>query len=210
MSGGPEVTARTALSPVRAEIEKIKGSRFIADLSPVGSDTEAMGFVEEIERREPSATHHAWAYRLVGGRHRSSDDGEPTGTAGAPLNRRLEGAGLADVIVVVTRHYGGINLGRGGLSRAYGRAAQAVIEAADSITIPLTTSVRLVFPYDLTGVAEAAISAYEATVADATYAGEVTLELRVPVANVEPMTQALAEASAGKISVHRTVSDPQD
>lgn len=199
-----DLTIRTATSPVRIEIEKIKGSRFIADLSPVDSHAKAMAFLEATRGREPSATHHVWAYRLATGQTRSSDDGEPVGTAGSPILHRLEEAGVADVIVVITRYYGGTNLGRGGLRRAYGRATGTVLAIADMVTTPVTTPMRLVFAYDLTAMAESAISAHGATVTAASYAGEVTMDLEVPVAKVDKLSEDLIEASAGRISISST------
>lgn len=201
---------RTPSSGLRANMEKVKGSRFIADLTPVSSHVEAMTFLEGIRRREHSATHHAWAYRLAGGRVRSSDDGEPAGTAGAPILRRLEGVDLSDILIVVTRYYGGTNLGRGGLIRAYGAAAQAALDDAEVVTLPMTAGLRLVFPYDLVAVAEAAISTHQAVVTAASYAADVTLDLQVPLARVEAIAASLIDGSAGRVVIIRTGGEPGD
>ena len=126
----PPDHVRTLVRPHRVEIEKVKGSRFLADAVPVADEARALAVVEGVRAEHPDASHHCWAYRLEGGRERADDDGEPRDSAGAPILRHLQGADLADVVVVVTRWFGGTKLGRGGLVRAYGAAAAAVLADA--------------------------------------------------------------------------------
>lgn len=114
-----------------AEIE-IKKSRFIAHARRSGDRQEAMAWLAELKTAYPDARHHCWAY-LLGDPARASsaamgDDGEPSGTAGKPILNVLQHKGVGDVMLVVVRYFGGIKLGAGGLTRAYGQAAQAVME----------------------------------------------------------------------------------
>ena len=110
---------RTLGGRARFEPEPIKGSRHIGTAAPVASEDEARGFVDDVRREMPKATHHAFAWRLSpdGTEQRCSDDGEPGGTAGRPILRQLEAFDLLDACVVVTRFFGGVKLGAGGLAR---------------------------------------------------------------------------------------------
>ena len=104
-----------------AEPPPSKGSRFIGHAAPIQSAEQAMAYVETIRERYPDASHHCFAWRTQTGDRgwRASDDGEPGGTAGRPILARIDGAELVGVVVVVVRYYGGTNLGKGGLIRAY-------------------------------------------------------------------------------------------
>ncbi|PPJ48259.1 DUF1949 domain-containing protein [Rhizobium sp. KAs_5_22] len=112
--------------------QDIKKSRFIAHAAPVASEDEARAFIAAVS--DPSANHNCWAWR-VGQAYRFSDDGEPSGTAGKPMLQAIDGQALDCVAVVVTRWFGGILLGSGGLMRAYGGTAAACLKAAVKIEI---------------------------------------------------------------------------
>ncbi len=196
----------TIAEPVRSEIDKIKGSRFICDLAPADDDATAIAFVDGIRSIEPSATHHCWAYRLSSGPARSSDDGEPGGTAGPPILRRLESADLSDVVAVVTRYYGGTNLGTGGLVRAYGSAAAAAINAARIVARRQTIRFRLRHPYEVSAAIERVLAAEEADVVASRYEAEVTLDVLVPASGAETFAASIREATAGTVIAER--SDP--
>lgn len=114
------------LGAARGEYE-VNRSRFIAAAGFAPSPEEALAFVEEERRRYPDATHHCWAYRMDEGIYRWSDDGEPGGTAGSQILAMIAAAGLCRAVCVVTRYFGGVKLGTGGLARAYSRAANAAI-----------------------------------------------------------------------------------
>lgn len=107
-----------------------KKSRFIGRVQRAGSVSEAMAFIEEVRRQNADATHNVWAYVLAGGKMRWSDDGEPGGTSGQPTLNVFRSAGVTDAVCVVTRYFGGVLLGSGGLVRAYSRAASMALEAA--------------------------------------------------------------------------------
>ncbi len=123
----------TLEGPHSHELE-VKHSRFVARATPVASPEEALAFLQAV--RDPAATHNCWAYKL-GPLYRFSDDGEPSGTAGRPILSAIEGQGLDGVMVVVTRYFGGIKLGAGGLARAYGGAAAECLRlAAKRLVLP--------------------------------------------------------------------------
>ncbi|MCR2802361.1 YigZ family protein [Paenibacillus soyae] len=144
---------------VRTEANKeivIKKSRFIGHAKPVESEDEAVAFIDEIKRLHRAATHNCSAY-VVGERdqfQKASDDGEPSGTAGKPILEVIKNKGLKNVAVVVTRYFGGIMLGAGGLVRAYTDGAVAGIEAADEIEMVLHREVRITVDYTWYGKLE--------------------------------------------------------
>jgi uncharacterized YigZ family protein len=194
---------RTVTGPVTAAIEPRKGSRFEAHLAPAGSAEEARAVVDEVRARHADATHHCSAWRLADGAHRIDDDGEPGGTAGAPILRHLDGAGLSDVVAVVTRWYGGTKLGTGGLVRAYGDATAAAIEAAEVVARPVMAIFELVHDYDLSGPVASVVAAHDATVVDVAYAENVTVHLGVPLDGATAFAADLAEATSGRVVAHR-------
>ena len=114
---------QTIAEVAEAEIVE-KRSRFIGRIAPVGTEEEALAFIAEVKAAHRMARHNVYAYVLRGGRIRYTDDGEPAKTAGMPTLEVVQHAGLEDVAVVVTRYFGGILLGTGGLVRAYGQATK--------------------------------------------------------------------------------------
>ncbi len=187
-----------------AELPRISGSRFVAHAAPAAAEEAALAVVETRRAADPDATHHCWAYVLADGRAHSSDDGEPRDTAGAPILRHLQGAGLADVVVVVTRWYGGTNLGRGGLVRAYGDATAAVLEAAEIIERPAMVTRTLHHPYELTAAVDGVVAAHDATEVSADYGAEVVRTVAVRRAAAESFARDLQEATAGRVTPTET------
>jgi uncharacterized YigZ family protein len=112
----------------------VKGSEFLAFASPANDVKTALEFVQNIRKERPDATHVCWAYKIFD-QYRFSDDGEPGGTAGAPIFRALEGSGLECAVVAVVRYYGGTNLGAGGLVRAYGGTAAEALRLAERLEV---------------------------------------------------------------------------
>ncbi len=134
----------------------IKKSRFIGHSKPVATEEEALEFIESIKKQHWNATHNCSAY-LIGSRgelQRQSDDGEPSGTAGKPILEVIKNQGLQDIVIVVTRYFGGIMLGAGGLIRAYTDGAVAAIEAGKAITRVLHQQVRVEIDYTWLGKLE--------------------------------------------------------
>lgn len=139
---------------IAAESEAIyteKRSKFIAYAIPVESEEEAMLCIEEMRKRYYDARHVCWAYRI--GKHqmeeRANDDGEPSSTAGKPILGQIHSQGLTDVLITVTRYFGGVKLGTGGLIVAYRTAAAEALQNAEVIEHILYTRYRLTFPFDL-------------------------------------------------------------
>lgn len=136
----------TVARPVRSEVE-VKRSRFVCDLEPVSTEEAARAVIERVRAGSRDARHHCTAFVLGpdGALQRSNDDGEPSGTAGMPMLEVLRGAGVTDVVAVVTRWFGGVLLGTGGLIRAYGDAVHAALVTATlaryELSVILTTTV---------------------------------------------------------------------
>jgi len=130
----------------RAEIVE-KKSRFIASVFPVQTKEEAEDILNKVRKEFWDATHNVYAYRITGNFNKYSDDGEPQGTSGFPVFNVLEGQGITNVLVVVTRYFGGILLGKGGLVRAYTKAAQAGLEVAEVIEIKETMKFEICCDY---------------------------------------------------------------
>jgi uncharacterized YigZ family protein len=130
---GPSPSYITIAGPSRAELRE-KGSRFLAFAEPVADETAVRERLDDLKRRFPDATHVCWAARTgIPARSRSSDAGEPRGTAGPPILRALDAAQLDNVLVAVVRWFGGTKLGKGGLARAYAEAARSALAGAQRI-----------------------------------------------------------------------------
>ena len=134
----------------------VKHSRFLARAAPVESPAAALAFLACVA--DAGATHNCWAYRIDGD-YRSSDDGEPAGTAGRPILAAIDGQGCDRVMVVVTRWYGGIKLGAGGLVRAYGGAAAECLRSAERRPLVVMCELQLSAGFDDIGAVHAALSA---------------------------------------------------
>lgn len=191
---------RTIAAPALAELPRIKGSRFLGEAFPVSTEAEAEARLEAVRRREHAATHHCWALRLGtdGQRFRSSDDGEPSGTAGLPILRQIDARELTDVLVVVTRYYGGTKLGTGGLVRAYGEAAAAVLEEARVRVRLERVPLRLRFAYDDTSPAMHVLHAFEAEIAEQHYGEATELVVLVRRSRAGALREAFTEALGGR------------
>ena len=181
----------------RVELRE-KGSRFLGLLLPATDERQIAETLEQVRARYPDATHHCWAYRVGWPpRERSSDDGEPSGTAGAPILRVLAGRELSDALVVVVRWFGGTRLGKGGLARAYGGASREVVEVARESgqlaerfpTVVLTIDV----PYDRLGAVKRLLRPPEVVLEEDTYEEKVTLKLRVAESVKGRVEEDLAE-----------------
>ena len=194
---------RTIAAPVTHEIPKIKRSRFIADVAPVSDAEAARAHVEAIRKQHHAARHVCWAYRLGadGATTRSSDDGEPSGSAGRPILQAIEGADVSDVVVAVTRYYGGTKLGVGGLVRAYGDAAAEGLARASIRTIVPTLTVRVEVDYDQLGVVEALCAREGRPRPEPEYGDRVTFAFVVPVPEADALAARFVEQSAGRAQV---------
>ncbi len=177
--------------------EEIKKSRFICRVAPVESVEAAMAFLARVS--DPRATHNCWAYR-VGDQARSSDDGEPGGTAGRPMLGAVEKQEVDQVIAVVTRYFGGIKLGAGGLARAYGGVtARCLQQAPREELLPMVTRLARV-PFPRLGAVRAAIERLGGAVTAEDFdAGGARYTVQVEAALEQELDQALADATAGAV-----------
>lgn len=195
----------TLTAAVDLEVEKIKGSRFWAFARPVCDEEEARAFVEEL-RGLHKAGHHCHAWCLGMGPEpltRSSDDGEPGGTAGRPILREIEARGLRDVCVVVLRWFGGTKLGTGGLVRAYGGAARALLEEAETREVVVTEGVRVRFAYPDTAAVEGVLRERGLSPAAADYGEDVCFSLEVPPEDLAALEKSLSDATGGRLELER-------
>ena len=160
----------------------VKRSRFIATVGPAASADEARQQVARVRAEHPSATHVVYAFVCGPARELfgMSDDGEPHSTAGRPVLEVLKGTGLTDVLATVVRYFGGTKLGVGGLVRAYGGAAGAVLDRGEKRVVVLTERVRVEHPYDCSRAVDAVLAAHKLEPVDRAYEETVRLELEVP------------------------------
>ncbi|HWQ15591.1 MAG TPA: YigZ family protein [Roseiflexaceae bacterium] len=189
----------------RARVEiRVVNSRFIGSAGPAASVEEARSFIAAVRAEMPDATHHVYAYVIGHGASTTegmSDDGEPPGTAGRPTLAVVRGSGLGDVVVVVTRYFGGTLLGTGGLVRAYGDCAKAVLAALPRGEKVERRTLAVALPYAAYEQARRLVAAHGGTIADEEFAADVTLFVTLPLAQTAPFAAALREATAGLAQV---------
>ena len=186
-----------------------KRSRFLCRLARVASEEAARAVVEEERRRHWAAGHHCSAFVLgpTGEVLRSSDDGEPSGTAGAPMLEVLRGHEVSDVVAVVSRWFGGVLLGAGGLVRAYSDAVRAGLEEAGVRERRLMHRYDVRVPHGDAGKLEHGLRAAGVVVRGVDYAGEATLHLAVPTAAMDRLPHLLADLSGGELTAVPVGSD---
>lgn len=185
------------------EIE-IKKSRFICSLFRVTSEEEAREHIERARKQYWDANHNCTAWAIGPGLklQRSSDDGEPSGTAGTPMLEVLRRREITDTLAIVTRYFGGTLLGAGGLIRAYGGAVSAGIDAIGVVERKPLSVLTLVASYDDAGRIENAIRASEYPLTDVAYTTDVTFELVMEPAQVDGFTHWISEITNGALSPH--------
>jgi len=177
-----------------------KKSRFIGHIAPVVSEGEAVSFVSDIRSRHRRANHNCYAYILrEGSAMRYSDDGEPQGTAGMPILEVIRREGVVDVAVVVTRYFGGVLLGAGGLVRAYAHAAKLALDCVGVAKMCLCTEIALEMPYAMYEQVQKLLDDYPALVLDTSFAGDVTMYIRMRADSFAEFEAALTEISAGRL-----------
>lgn len=194
----------TLAAPATHAIE-IKHSRFIAHAAPVDSPQAALEFLGAVA--DADATHNCWAYR-IGAEYRSSDDGEPAGTAGRPILAAIEGQACDRVMVVVTRWYGGIKLGAGGLVRAYGGAAAECLRQAERRPLVAMQALTVHCGFDDLGSVHAALVAHGAEKEQEcfTEAG-ATLQLLLPSSQVDALKTQLRDATRNRVRFAESESE---
>lgn len=190
---------RTILETAQDEFVERK-SRFIGHVSPVKDEAEALAFVAGIKQKYWDATHNVHAYILQNGMlKRYSDDGEPQGTAGIPVLDVLLKEKVTDVAVVVTRYFGGILLGAGGLVRAYSHGAKLALDAAGIVTKRLCYVIRLEFDYAMYGKLSYILPHYQTLTLDSDFGAAVVLQVMMQACHYDQFVKDLAELSGGTI-----------
>lgn len=179
---------------------EVRHSRFLAHAAAVEGPAPAMAFIARTS--DPDATHNCWAWR-VGRDYRSSDDGEPAGTAGRPILAAIDAQGYDRVAVVVTRWYGGIKLGAGGLVRAYAGAAAECLRVAQRQPLVAMAELDLACAFEDLGVVHAALSAHSAEKTGERFEADgAHLSLRLPSAQAGALQQRLRDATRDRIRFH--------
>lgn len=180
--------------------QDIRKSRFLAQAAPMQSPEQALGYLREVAASD--ATHNCWAYR-IGQDYRFNDDGEPGGTAGRPILQAIEGAGIDRVMVVVTRWYGGIKLGAGGLVRAYGGTAAECLRLAARVPLVATTRLTVHCGFADLALLKARCPAWDARIEQETFGTEgAALELTLPADRLDEACARIVDLTRGQARLH--------
>jgi uncharacterized YigZ family protein len=192
----------TIAARVETEIE-VERSRFICTLARAAGEDAAREVIADVRAAQPKARHHCTAFLIGadGGLSRSSDDGEPSGTAGQPMLEALRGEGLSDVVAVVTRYFGGVLLGTGGLMRAYTASVQESARAATRVRRSLRTTVAIRADYERGPALEAELRRLGHAPSHVDYGSQMRIDVPVPPAEVASFTARVAELTAGAVHV---------
>ena len=181
-----------------------KKSRFIGRVWPVETEEEALEKIQEMKKKHYDATHNCWAYIIKDGPVRFSDDGEPGGTAGMPMLQVLQREGLHNIVCVVTRYFGGILLGAGGLVRAYTKGAKIGVDAAGKSMKRVWSVLYLPIPYNYYERVKLEVSAFGGIIRDTQFGADIELELLFPEAQLQPFLDRITDMSAGTIEGMQT------
>lgn len=186
--------------------EEIKKSLFITQLAHTDGIEQAKAFVSRVKGEHPSARHHCWGF--VAGRPGDSmlfgfsDDGEPSGTAGKPILAQLSGSGIGEVTAVVTRYYGGIRLGTGGLVKAYGGGVQQALKGVVTLEKKIVTRLSLELDYAMVPVIRASLSRFLAYEVSTCYQETVRMIVEIEQRYVEDFSQTIVNKSGAKVKVN--------
>lgn len=181
----------------------VVNSRFIATIGPASTVQEAKEFIAHVRADMPDATHHVHAFKVGYGSSITegmTDDGEPSGTSGPPVLAVLRGADLGDVVIVVTRYFGGTKLGTGGLVRAYGNAARDAIAALPTERLIPKNMIGLEFAYTFFDQIQRLLAKYEAHVDEQDFGAAVTLYATLPSDNLDALAADIQELTAGQVT----------
>ena len=176
-----------------------KKSRFIGRAWPVETEEEALEKIQQMKKQHYDATHNCWAYVIRDGAMRFSDDGEPGGTAGNPMMQVLQREQIYNVVCVVTRYFGGVLLGAGGLVRAYTKGAKIAIDAAGKSMKRVWTVLYLPCPYSFYDRVKLEIAAFEGVIRDTQFTAEVELEVLMAEGKTQAFLDKLTDMTAGTV-----------
>lgn len=179
--------------------QKIKGSRFIANIFPINSKKEADEYLKKVRKEHYDATHNCFAYIIGenGLEFRANDDGEPNGSAGNPILFSIKKYKLSDVLLVVTRFYGGTKLGVGGLARAYGETAEEVVKISKRKRIDITKKVEVFTTYDDISIIKRLLEEYAISF-DEVYTDTIVIKADIPLSKVEIFRKQITEQTADR------------
>jgi uncharacterized YigZ family protein len=201
-----EDSFKTIKASAQAEI-KIQRSKFIATAFPCATREEAETQIEKIAARYHDATHNCFGYRILSeaGREifRYSDAGEPSGTAGRPIHDTLGSFKLINLGIVVTRYFGGVKLGTGGLARAYRDAARVVLEKTSVVERLIVEKFKITFPLNLTGIALRILSTDGVSILESNYTSEGEIVFEVRLSLTDRIKTALTAGSNARIGIEK-------
>ncbi|MFD9948931.1 YigZ family protein [Nonomuraea sp. NPDC059023] len=180
---------------------EVRRSRFICAISPAASVERAQAFIAERRRLHPSATHNCTAYVIGQSVQKGDDDGEPGGTAGTPMVQALVGRGFSDVVAVVTRYFGGVLLGAGGLVRAYGSAVTETLDRAEPVRMVPARLMRVSVAHDQAGRTENDLRASRYAVREVAYGASVVFSVAVGADEEAAFGDWVATLTAGRALV---------
>ncbi len=179
----------------------VKKSRFIGYAKPVKTEQDAICFIEEIKKKHWDATHNVYAYSIrEGSIKRFSDDGEPQGTAGMPVLNVITQEGITDCVIVVTRYFGGILLGGGGLVRAYSHSAKLAVDGAGVVTLVPWLVLNISCDYNLYGKIETLVRDVGGVIGDTAFTDSVNLTFRIEKETVDAFDKKLKDLTNGKVN----------
>ncbi len=178
-----------------------KRSSFLGHVRYVESEDEARAFIAEMKKKYYDARHNCWCYIIRGGAERYSDDGEPQGTAGIPMLEVMRREGVTNIVCVVTRYFGGILLGAGGLLRAYTKSAKDALSAAGISAVRPWIQADMTCSYSAAERLKNEAVAAGAAISDMEYGADVTVKLLIPAELSDAVSARIADASAGNVSV---------
>nr|WP_226489979.1 YigZ family protein [Oenococcus oeni] len=189
----------------------IKKSRFIADIYPLKEEQEAKKIIENVRKKNPNANHVVFAYTVGLNREiqRMSDNGEPVGTAGKPVLDAITKNNLINVLITVTRYFGGIKLGAGGLIRAYSQSASQTIENAQLATLVNYDRLQLIFDYSLIDKLKYFIEKQKAVVMETNYQTKVQAVILVETSDSKNFQKRLIDLFSGRIIVKKINEEPR-
>ena len=177
-----------------------KRSSFLGHVRFAGTEDAAREFINDMKKKHYDARHNCWCYIIRGGAVRYSDDGEPQGTAGLPMLEVFRREGVENVVCVVTRYFGGVLLGTGGLLRAYTKSAKDALDAAGIAAVRRWVKLETVCPYSLLERMKTECMALEGAVSDVEYGADVRMSFLLPEAKAEAFCARVTELSAGQSS----------
>lgn len=185
----------------RLEINK---SIFLAEARMVKSEEDVADFLSYVKTKHPKATHHCYAYSFNDGmlREKAEDDGEPSGTSGMPILKAIQLNGLSNAMIIVTRYFGGIKLGAGGLTRAYMSSATGVIEEAGIREFKSFYNISIIINYDLIDIFLNYFNKNNVRLLDSLYLEDVNFMITIPVNEFEKLKEELMNISSGKADIN--------